>query len=330
MKIAVIGLGSMGRRRAGLLLEAGMHRLAGVDPSPERQAQAKDAAPMETYRDIPALLSSGFSPEAAFICVPPVLHGETAVQMLNAGCHVFSEINLLSDGYAEIRRLSKEVGKIYFLSSTFNYRKDIRYIQDTVQHMEGCAAYTYHVGQYLPDWHPWESYKDFFVAEKRTNGVRELMGIDIPWMYKAFGEIADISATGGNISGLPLEYPDYYLVTFTHTKGHKGMVCFDVAARVATRRLEVMGDNLHLLWKGKPNGLYAYSSEKNLFESVETYQEAVSHKQGYHPMIVENAYMEEIRCFFDTIAGKTCPRYTLKDDERVIRWMDEIEGSVRP
>ena len=42
--------------------------------------------------------------------------------------------------------------------------------------------YIYHIGQYLPDWHPWENYKNFFVGDKRTGGVREIFGIDLPWL----------------------------------------------------------------------------------------------------------------------------------------------------
>ena len=35
------------------------------------------------------------------------------------------------------------------------------------------------LGQYLPDWHPWESYKSFFVSNKKTNGCRELFAIEL-------------------------------------------------------------------------------------------------------------------------------------------------------
>ena len=29
-------------------------------------------------------------------------------------------------------------------------------------------TFTYQSGQYLPDWHPWESYKEFYVSKRET------------------------------------------------------------------------------------------------------------------------------------------------------------------
>ncbi len=52
-------------------------------------------------------------------------------------------------------------------------------------------SYTYHVGQYLPDWHPWEDIKDFFVNDKRTNGNREILVRELPWLTETFGEVID-------------------------------------------------------------------------------------------------------------------------------------------
>ncbi len=327
MNILLIGLGSMGRRRAGLLKDNTRHTLAGVDLSHERRKLARETYGMETFVSVSEVIASGFKPEAAFICMPPLLHGRMAVQMLELGCHVFTEINLVSDGYEEIKRLSREKGLVFFLSSTFNYRKDIAYVQNRVRGMKGPAAYTYHVGQYLPDWHPWESYRDFFVAEKRTNAVRELMGIDLPWLCGAFGDITHATAAGGNVSGLELGYPDYRILILTHDKGHRGSLCFDVAARAASRRLEVMGEDTHILWEGRPDKLYDYLPETGALMPVSVYEESVAHREGYHPMIVENAYLDEIRCFLGMVEGKGEPKYTLDDDEKIIRWMDEIEGN---
>lgn len=106
---------------------------------------------------------------------------------------VFTELNLVSDGYEEFTK--DEYDNRLFLSSTLLYRKDIQYIKDRVG--EERVNYVYHVGQYLPDWHPWESYKDFFVGDKRTNGCREIMAIDLPWIESAFGKIVDFSVVKG-------------------------------------------------------------------------------------------------------------------------------------
>ena len=53
------------------------------------------------------------------------------------------------------------------MSSTLQYRKEIQFIKEEVKKVSGKVNYIYHVGQYLPDWHPWENYKDFFVGDAR-------------------------------------------------------------------------------------------------------------------------------------------------------------------
>ena len=43
-------------------------------------------------------------------------------------------------------------------------------------------AFTYQVGQYLPDWHPWESYKDFYVSKRATGAYREIVPFELAWL----------------------------------------------------------------------------------------------------------------------------------------------------
>ncbi|MDE6927475.1 MAG: hypothetical protein K2P06_01985, partial [Muribaculaceae bacterium] len=66
--------------------------------------------------------------------------------------------------------------------------------------------YIYHVGQYLPEWHPWENYQDFFVGDKRTNGCREIMAIEFPWLIETFGEIREVSVLHDKMSHLNIDY----------------------------------------------------------------------------------------------------------------------------
>ena len=65
-------------------------------------------------------------------------------------------------GYDENIALAKAKDKILFLSSTFLYRKENQSIIEKVHEAQCPLNYIYHVGQYLPDWHPWESYNNYF------------------------------------------------------------------------------------------------------------------------------------------------------------------------
>lgn len=63
---------------------------------------------------------------------------------------------------------AKEKGVLLFLSSTMLYRRETQYIKQQVAAFGKPVHYIYHIGQYLPDWHPWENYKNFFVGNART------------------------------------------------------------------------------------------------------------------------------------------------------------------
>ena len=116
--------------------------------------------------------------DAALVCTAPITHAKIIGELLDAGLPVFTELNLVDDGYDELTAKAREKGLPLFLSSTMLYRAETQYIKAQVAAFKKPVNYIYHIGQYLPDWHPWENYKNFFVGDKRTGGVREIFGID--------------------------------------------------------------------------------------------------------------------------------------------------------
>ena len=101
--------------------------------------------------------------------------------------------------------------------------------------------YTYHVGQYLPDWHPWESYKDFFVGNKETNGCREILAIEMPWIVHIFGEIESVIYSKSRITELDIEFEDVYMLIINHKNGTIGSLIVDVVACEPVRDLRIIG-----------------------------------------------------------------------------------------
>ena len=211
MKLLIVGLGSMGKRRARLIRGIdGAIRLAGVDSAPARRQEALDLGLVgAAYPDLPAALDA-FAPDAALVCTAPLAHADLITRLLTAGLPVFTELNLVADGYDRNLALAAEKGVPLFLSSTMLYRRETRYIKQQVADFGRPVHYIYHIGQYLPDWHPWENYRNFFVGDARTGGVREILGIDLPWLLDAFGPVdpAAVTVRTDTISGLGLPYPD--------------------------------------------------------------------------------------------------------------------------
>jgi predicted dehydrogenase len=324
MKAIVIGLGSMGKRRIRLLRgnfpELG---IIGVDQNAERCKEAGIKFDIKTAVSIKEIFSIE-KIDYAFICTSPLSHAKVIFCCLENNINVFTELNLVSDAYQEHTALAERKKLVLFLSSTFLYRSEINFIIEKIAQSKSRLCYTYHAGQYLPDWHPWEKITDFFVGDKKTNGCRELFAIELPWLIKAFGKIKQIQVTKGNISNLQLDYPDMYFVTIEHTTGHIGQLCIDAVTRIPVRHLEIFGENLQIEWRGTPETLCI--ADDNLKEmKIIKPNENISRIDGYREFIVENAYLEEIKEFFALCNGKENCRYTFFDDLYTLNIIDQIE-----
>lgn len=222
-------------------------------------------------------------------------------------------------------KLAHDNNCVLFLSSTFLYEEDTKAIINKVRPCNEKLNYIYHVGQYLPDWHPWESYNNYFIGNPRTNGCREIMAIDMPWLVSAFGDIAKVSAIKSKNTDLNIDYADSYLITIEHETGAKGVFAVDVVSRKATRHLEVYGEKLHLTWNGTSDSLYEYDyleSKKDLQVNIE---EEAEHVDGYADFITENPYREEINAFFNQVENGITPDWDFEKDKTLLSIIDEIE-----
>jgi predicted dehydrogenase len=326
MKIIVIGLGSMGKRRIGLLLNKFNDiEVAGVDTSQERCEQIKALYNINTYSSI-TLAIEAEEPYAVLVCTSPISHGSIILECIRKGLHIFSEINLLYDKYDEILKEAGKYKVMLFLSSTLLYRNEIQIIKNFVLEDKSKVNYRYHVGQYLPDWHPWEDYRNFFVGDKRTNGCREILAIDMPWIINTFGRIKGIKVIKDKISSLEIDYPDNYLILLEHETGNKGVLIADVVSRKAVRELLVYSENLYLTWDGTPNGLYKYDLSNKVMKNIKSY-DSIQKDNRYSDNIIENAYLDELITFINKIRNnENKERYTFEDDKYTLQIIDEIEG----
>lgn len=322
--IMIVGLGSMGSRRIRLLKKFRPEIcLCGVDMSVERRAKAEANFGIIAYKDITSAIQAE-RPEAAVVSTSPLTHASIIQECLCEGLNVFTELNLVADGYLENMVLAKEKGLVLFLSSTFLYREEIRYIIGQTKKSAGHLSYRYHVGQYLPDWHPWEHYKDYFIGNARTNGCRELFAIELPWLCAAFGSITEIQLFRQRCTKLQISYDDNYMLLLRHQNGCMGSLCIDVVSRKAIRQFEVYGEDLYLSWGGQPDTLLEWDIAEKKDIPVQLYRE-IDHQEGYAGFVIENAYTEELVAFLNQVEHGVPAFYSFAEDLETLQWIDRIE-----
>lgn len=325
MKVIVVGLGSMGRRRIRLIKQHNSEiQIIGIDLNSERRLFVEENFGIETSSTIEDVLKN-HAIECAFICTSPLSHSHLIHSCLQNNLHVFTELNLVADGYDENIELAAIKGKTLFLSSTFLYRDEVKKISEIVKAQSKRLNYTYHIGQYLPDWHPWEHYNNFFVGEKRTNGCREIFAIELPWLIEAFGKIKKVTAVKDQITELDIDYYDNYLVMIEHETGNKGVLSVDIISRKAVRNLEIYGEDLYLSWDGTPYGLKLHDLDKKQDQAIQLYDK-IDQLSDYSSFIIENAYLSEIALFFEAVSYKKTPQYGFEKDRAVLAWIDVIEA----
>ena len=186
----------------------------------------------------------------------------------------------------------------------------------------------YHVGQYLPDWHPYEHVRDFYVSNPATGGAREIVSFELTWLMEALGfprrvvgmarkTIAIEGAEGiDDTYNALLDYGDYML-----------NLCVDVVSRTATRRMVVNGDGKQLRWDWDENCVCLFDPAAKVWEKIPyTMGEAA---QGYNANIGESMYIEETRAFLVAAQGGTPFVNTLERDHQVLKTLFAIEQADR-
>lgn len=328
MKILVVGLGSMGRRRVRLILNNYEDiDIVGVDKREDRRREAEKRYNIKVSDSVKTALKNHLF-KAVIVCTSPLTHYSIIKKCLTKGLHVFTELNLTNRGYNEFVEIAREKRLCIFLSSTMLYRREIEYINKRVKTRQEKVNYRYHVGQYLPDWHPWESIEEFFVKDKKTNGCREFLAIELPWIINTFGRIEEMYFIRDKISKLNVNYPDNYNILFKHESGHLGNINVDVVARKAIRDLEIYSDEIHLFWDGTPTGLKEYDIDNKELANITAYNK-VDWNSNYAKNIIENAYLEELKEFINELkrgkASGPIGRHSIIDDLYVLSVIDKIE-----
>lgn len=100
---------------------------------------------IEPYESIAAAVAARHF-DAAFVCTAPLTHAGIIGELLDAGLPVFTELNLVDDGYDALIAKAAQKGLPLFLSSTMLYRAETQYIKRRVAAFAKPVNYIYHIG----------------------------------------------------------------------------------------------------------------------------------------------------------------------------------------
>lgn len=184
----------------------------------------------------------------------------------------------------------------------------------------------YHVGQYLPDWHPWEDIRDFYVSNRETGGCREIVPFEFTWLNDVFGEPHPIACSRGKLSDLPADIDDYYHIVVQYPEGPVAAVTVEVLSRPrATREFRLVGSHGTVTFGGYGNVLeVALADETNQAQQEALYQGEPA--PGY--VYPELPYLKEMRDFMLAVEQKDASLFPsdFSRDAKVIHLLNRLEA----
>jgi len=325
MRILVIGLGSMGKRRIRNFAANGETDVVGFDLSEDRRREAEEKLGIKTIGDIAVADSSSY--DAMVISTPPNLHAPYIRKALADGKHFFVETTTSREALDEAIKANGD-GIVRAPSCTFRHFEPIRRMKAMID--EGRIgkplAYTYHLGQYLPDWHPWEDYRNVFFSKKETGACRELFPFELCWINWVFGApVASATGRVAKVSDLDMEADDFLSASLTHANGVQGSVVIEVVSRSALRALRVMGSDGVISWDWLGNTISVYNAKTKETEMIALEKGKV--EEGY--VIIEEMYVAEIRAFLDAIKGVAPYPYSFEEVVGNLGILDRLEHPSR-
>ncbi|WP_034629043.1 Gfo/Idh/MocA family protein [Desulfotruncus alcoholivorax] len=324
MNILVIGLGSMGKRRIrNLQYINAAYSIYGYDIKAERRREAKALFSVHACDDWSQVLPRM---DAVIISTPPDQHIKYAMPCARNNIPFFIEASVISKGMNDLIKLVKNNNTLAAPSCTMLFHPAVEKIYEIVVsgQLGNLCSFTYHSGQYLPDWHPWEDIGDFYVSKRETSGCREIVPFELTWLTHIFGSIADIKGYKGHLSHINADIDDVYQCLVRFNSGLLGHLLVDVVTRDAVRSFRLVGDMVTLEWNWNEDCLKLYLASEKKWKIIPYY--ALEAAKGYNLKITEEMYIKELRAFLDALENKSPFPNTLDRDYQVLKWLEQMEA----
>lgn len=322
MRFLIIGLGSMGKRRIRNLQALKAGEILGFDFKEERRKEAEEKYKIETIVDLQKMDFEKI--DAIIISTPPDIHNQYIKLAIEKGKPAFVEASVVLGDLEKLEKEAKEKNIFIAPSCTSRFHPALKKIKEIVSAgtYGKVTNFSYYMGMYLPDWHPWESVKNFYVGKKETGGGREMVPFELTWVIDIFGFPKDIKGFLGKTMDLGADIDDTY--AFSMDFGDKyGTMLIDVVSRFATRSLTLNLEKAQILWKWDENVIKIYDADAKSWKN-ETYSKGLA-QEGYNENLAEDMYIDEMKTFISALEGKSEFPNSLGEDIKILKLLNKIE-----
>jgi predicted dehydrogenase len=316
-QILVVGSGSAGQRHGRNLRQLGCS-ISYFDPRSDRveEAAADDAA-AGRFTDLDSAISSR-AWDGMVVASPPNFHVDQILQILQAQrCPLLSEKPLSIDAPSAARLL--EYSSRILLGYTYRWWPPLAEYRRRLQAgaIGRIRNMRFVMSAHLADWHPWEPYQDFFMAQKGLGGgalLDESHFIDL--MLWFLGWPVSVYAQVDKISDLEIDSDDNVDILIRYASGERVNLHLDLIGRPHERSITAVGEDGSLVYSYEDNAILHGTQGEKVWETQNFECER------------NDMFMGVARDYLDMISGRLVNRHcTVEDGVAALKIVDACRQS---
>ncbi len=323
MKFLIAGLGSIGRRHFRNLIALGERDIVLLRT---RKATLPDdeLAGYSVETDLKKALRK-HKPDAVIVANPTSMHLDIAIPAAESGCHLLLEkpVSHSLERLDVLQKAAEKTGIKILVGFQFRYHPMLNKARELIQSGALGKVLTVHAhwGEYLPQWHPWEDYRQSYAARAELGGgVIVTLTHPLDYLRYLIGEVDSLWSFNGHISPLEVDVEDVAEIGLKFASGALGGVHVNYFQRPPVHRLEIVGTEGTLRWDNADGVLHVYKlpaafgsfSEHPPAHVIETF----SPPEGFER---NQLFVAQTRHFLEVARGESESICSLEDGVMALR-----------
>ncbi|MFA4955699.1 MAG: Gfo/Idh/MocA family oxidoreductase [Candidatus Methanoperedens sp.] len=312
MKILIIGCGSIGQRHMKNLITTTAEEIIAYRTRKKKIKQLENDYNVKTYLNLTEALDQ--NPDAVLITNPTSLHIQSALAAAMHGCHLFIEkpISNTLDGIDELINIVHKKKLVVLIGCNLRFHPCLHFVKKLLdeKRIGEVISARVQMGQYLPDWHPWEDYRTMYSSSEALGGGIILDAIhELDYIKWLLGDVTQVFSFSDKLSNLEIDTEDVAEILLRFRSGAIAEVHLDYIQRFPSRSCEIIGEEGSIVLDIKEGTVKLYTAEENewkLFEQPKDY-------------IMNQSYIDEMLHFINCIKGKEEPLISIVDGLEVLK-----------
>lgn len=209
IKVLIIGLGSIGQRHANALISLGVENIAALRTGKgHKEITEESLSRVKMFNNEQEAFA--WTPSHMIISNPTSLHLHFVKIAIEKSIKFFVEKPISGDlqEILAIENFDKAKGVVGY---NLRFHGLFRLVKELILHKTygNVIAAQLHVGQYLPNWHPYEDYRDAYYSKKELGGgALRTLSHEVDLMQYFFGSVLSLFAKVQKNSELEIDVDD--------------------------------------------------------------------------------------------------------------------------